>query len=82
MQVLITVINDQGQKGTAGPVEVLFPPNVSSVSPMIFPAEGGVLTTITGTDLGRTVLFGEKPATDVQLSEDRTSLTCVSPSFL
>lgn len=84
----ITITNADGQVATATAVFTFTPPVVpapiiASVSPASGDVAGGTVVTITGQNFqaGATVDFGGRPATDVVVNEDGTTITCTSPSF-
>ena len=82
-QVDIVVTNPDGQKATLSAAFEFQPsPVISAVSPASGPAAGGTVLTITGANFaqGATVLIGDKPAENVVVSEDGSSIQAVTPA--
>jgi IPT/TIG domain len=81
--VSVTVTNPDGQTHTT---EEAFTfdaaPAIASVTPASGPAAGGTPVDILGEHFapGAVVLFGETPATQVEVSADGTRITCLSPA--
>lgn len=85
MAVDVTVLNPDatlglGEATATGAFTYVFPPQVTGVSPDSGPAFGGQTVTLTGMRLqpGVTVTFGGVPCTQVQASNDQSTLTCVT----
>lgn len=77
----VTVTNPDGQFVGAGSFTVNEAPQASTMTPTSGPQAGGTTVTITGAFFqpGVTVLFGSRPALNVQVAANGQSLTCVTP---
>jgi subtilase family serine protease len=76
----ITVTNTSGHVGTLAHAFTFLAPTITSISPDVGPAEGGVPITITGANFapGAAVTIGGVPASAVSIAST-TQITCVTP---
>lgn len=83
-----TLRNPDGQEFVLSGVVTVEPkplpaPIVLAVDPSTVAFKGGTVVTFTGQHFqqGMAIVFGDRPADNVVVSEDGTVATCTSPSF-